>query len=111
MLKDAKCFKKIIIVCGRVDLRKGANGLAAIVRLNYGINTMEKDVLFLFRGLSASKIRGLCWEGDGYLLLSKTLVRGSYSWPKNREEAKAITQEQFERLMDGFSIESTIPVN
>ena len=108
MLKDAKCFKKIVIVCGRVDMRKGADGLAAIVRLRYGINTLEKDTLFLFRGLHTDRIRGLVWEGDGYLLLSKRLIRGSFQWPRNREEAKTITQEEFERLMNGFAIDPVI---
>ena len=111
MLKDAKCFKKIVIVCGKVDLRKGADGLAAIVRLNYGMSTVEKDTLFLFRGCSSNKIKGIVWEGDGLLLLSKTLLQGTFQWPKNRDEAKAITQEDFERLMNGFSIESSIPIS
>ena len=111
MLKDAKCFKKIVIICGRVDMRKGADGLAAIVRLNYGMNTLEKDTLFLFHGRRSDRIKGLVWDQDGYLLLSKRLFQGAFQWPRNRDEAKAITQEEFERLMDGFSIESSIPTN
>ena len=108
MLKDAKCFKKIIIVCGRVDMRKGSAGLSAIVQLKYDMRTTEKGTLFLFRGRRSDRLKGLVWEGDGYLVLSKALKTGSFQWPRNTEEAISITQEQFERLMNGFTIDSTI---
>ena len=69
MLRDGTGFKKVIICCGKVDLRRVIDGLVASVRLNYGLNHIEKGTLFLFCGNSADRIKGLLFEGDGILLL------------------------------------------
>ena len=50
MLKEGTGFSRVIICCGRVDLRKGIPGLSAYVRLNYGLDAAEKGTLFLFCG-------------------------------------------------------------
>ena len=63
MLKDGTGFKRVIVCCGRVDLRKGIQGLTAFVRLNYGLDTTEKGTLFLFCGNRADRIKGLLFEG------------------------------------------------
>ena len=68
----------------------------------------EKDVLFLFCGTRADRIKGLVYEGDGYLLLYKRLSAGRFQWPRNQQEAMRITQEQFDWLMRGMTIVSTI---
>ena len=50
MLKEAAGIKRIILACGRTDLRQGIDGLAAMVRLHYGLNSLEEGTLFLFCG-------------------------------------------------------------
>jgi transposase len=45
---------------------------------NHGIS---KDTLFLFCGKKNNRIKGLLWEGDGFLLLYKRLEVGAYSGP------------------------------
>ena len=95
MLKEGLGFKRVIVCCGRTDLRKGIPGLTASVRLNYGLDTTEKGTLFLFCGNRADRIKGLLFEGDG-------------QWPRTPDEARELTTEQFRRLMDGFAIEGTI---
>ena len=48
-------------------------------------------------------------EGDGYLLLTKRLSgKNRFQWPRNADEMKMITRKQYDNLMDGFSVESTI---
>ncbi len=109
MLKEGTGFKRVIVCCGRVDLRKGIPGLTAFVRLNYGLDTTEKGTLFLFCGNRADRIKGLLFEGDGMLLLTKRLFAGNrFQWPRTPDEARELTMEQFRRLMDGFAIEGTI---
>ena len=51
-------FKKIILAVGRTDLRKGIDGLAAMVRLKYGLDPLEKDTLFLFCGTRRDRLKG-----------------------------------------------------
>ena len=109
MLKEGIGFKRVIVCCGRTDLRKGIPGLTAYVRLNYGLDTAEKGTLFLFCGNRADRIKGLLFEGDGMLLLSKVLLAGNrFQWPRTPDEARELSTEQFRRLMDGFTIEGTI---
>ena len=108
MLNDAKGFKRIILACGRTDLRLGIDGLVAIVQERFAISPTEKGVLFLFCGTRADRIKGLVFEGDGYLLLYKRLSAGRYQWPRSRQEAMTLSQEQFDRLMEGLTVVSTI---
>ena len=109
MLKEGTGFNRVIVCCGRTDLRKGIPGLTAFVRLNYGLDTTEKGTLFLFCGNRADRIKGLLFEGDGMLLLTKRLFAGNrYQWPRTPDEARELTTEQCRRLMDGFAIEGTI---
>ena len=109
MLKEGTGFSRVIICCGRVDLRKGIPGLSAYVRLNYGLDAAEKGTLFLFCGNRTNCIKGLLFEGDGMLLLTKKLFAGNrFQWPRTPDEARELTPEQFRRLMDGFAIEGSI---
>ena len=109
MLKEGTGFSRVIICCGRVDLRKGIPGLSAYVRLNYGLDAAEKGTLFLFCGNRTNCIKGLLFEGDGMLLLTKKLSAGNrFQWPRTPDEARELTPEQFRRLMDGFAIEGSI---
>ncbi len=108
MLNDAKGFSRIIIACGRTDLRRGIDGLAAVVAEQFQLDPAEKNVLFLFCGTKTDRIKGIVFEGDGYLLLYKRLSAGRFRWPRTQEEAMAITQEQFDLLMQGMTIVSTI---
>ena len=110
MLKDAdpKYFAGIYIVCGRTDLRYGIDSLAAIIERKYKINLFIPNTLFLFCGRSSTKIKGLLWEGDGYLLLYKRIECGRFSWPRTSDELRSMTPEQFKWLMQGFSIDPII---
>lgn len=103
MLAEAAGVKKIVIACGRTDLRKGIDGLAQIIGTKYDLNPFEKDVLFLFCGGRGDRIKGLLWEGNGFLLLYKRLEAGSFSWPRTPEEAVLLSQEQYRMLMMGLN--------
>ena len=97
MLHDAdpKYFAGIYIVCGYTDLRYGIDSLAAIIERKYKASLFVPNTLFLFCGRSASKIKRLLWEGDGFLLLYKRVESGHFSWPRNSDELRSMTSEQF----------------
>lgn len=107
MLKESR-FKEIYIACGYTDLRCGIDGLAASIRERFNLSPFEKDVIFLFCGRRNDRIKALVWEGDGFLLLYKRIESGRFRWPRNTEELKNLTSEQFERLLSGFAIEPGI---
>ena len=107
MLKDASP-SRVFIACGRTDLRLGIDGLAAIVRSRFQLDPYQEGTLFLFCGTKADRIKGLLWEGDGFLLLYKRLADGRLQWPRNTQEAKRLSHEQYRFLMNGFTIEGTV---
>ena len=108
MFKEYTGFKKIYIACGYTDLRYRVDGFAAIIKHQYQLDPFDKGTLFLFCRRKSDRIKGLLWEGDGFLLLYKRLVDGRYQWPRSVEDMKQMSQEQFYRLMSGFSIDSSI---
>ena len=110
MLNNAAGFQKIYIAAGFTDLRRGIDGLASIVKFNFRLNPYEKDIPFLFCGRRSDRIKGLVWEGDGFLLLYKRLELGGFSWPRTKEEALEITPEQYRALMQGLEIVSRHPI-
>jgi len=110
MLKDADpaYFAGIYIVCGYTDLRYGIDSLAAIIERRYHMNLFVPNTLFLFCGMSATKIKGLLWEGDGLLLLYKRMESGHFTWPRSSADLKSMSAEQFHWLMQGFAIKPVI---
>lgn len=108
MLKPGVDVIRTIVITGKTDLRKGIDGLVAYVKLSYELNPLDKGTLFLFCGTRRDRIKGLLYEGDGFVLVYKRLTNGNFQWPRNREEAMALTETQYELLMDGFAMESTI---
>ena len=60
----------VYIVCGYTDMRRSIDGLAAIIKQNFGCNPYDGS-LFLFCGKRSDRIKGLLWDEDGFLLLYK----------------------------------------
>ena len=96
MLNDAKGFKKVYIACGRTDLRYGIDGLAMVIQNQFHLNPFDEGTLFLFCGTKSDRIKGLLWEGDGFVLLIKRLENGRCQWPRSTHELKEMEQQQFE---------------
>ncbi len=104
MLNDFTGAKHVYIACGYTDLRRGIDGLASIVEQEFHLDAFS-DALFLFCGRKRDRIKGLYWEGDGFLLLYKRLEKGSYQWPRTGEEARELSGQQYRWLMEGLSVE------
>ena len=98
----------VIVICGRCDLRRGIDGLAAIIRLHYGMDPLESGSLYLFCGKKRDRIKGLLFTGIGFCQLYIRLTSGHFQWPRNSDEARDISPEQYKRFMDGFAIDSSI---
>ena len=105
MLGDAGGFRHIYIACGKTDLRKGQDGLLMLIKNEFGLDPFESGNIYLFCGRRNHVIKALVFEEDGFVVLSKRLIRGRYFWPRTRQEVLDITEEQYHRLMDGFEIE------
>ena len=110
MLNNASCFKRVFIATGYSDLRRGLEGLANIIRFQFHLDPYDKDTLYLFCRKRNDRIKGLLWEGDGFLLLYKRLDNGAFNWPRTRQEALEISADQYRMLMQGFEIVAKHPI-
>jgi transposase len=104
MLGDLSLAERIYIACGHTDMRKSIDGLAATVQQSFHLDPFSSS-LFLFCGRRRDRIKALFWEGDGFVLLYKRLETGSFQWPRDENEVKHVTPQQFRWLMEGLSPE------
>ena len=101
---NANQYQNVYLACGYTDLRLGIDSLASIVQNQFHLDPYQKRTLFLFCGKRADRIKGLLWEGDGFLLLYKRLEDGRYKWPRNTSQLEKINAQQFRWLMEGLTI-------
>ena len=104
MLNDFAGADRVFIACGYTDLRKGIDGLSAMVQQEFDLDPFT-NTLFLFCGRRRDRIKGLYWEQDGFILLYKRLERGVYQWPRNEREVQLLTPQQYRWLMEGLKVE------
>lgn len=104
MLNDFTGASHIYIACGYTDMRRGIDGLSAIVQQSLKLDPFSNS-LFLFCGRRCDRIKALYWELDGFVLLYKRLESGSFQWPRSQSDVRNLTLQQFRWLMEGLSIE------
>ncbi len=104
MLSDFKCGCPVYLACGYTDLRQGIDGLAGMVQTQFQLDPFQ-NALFLFCGRRKDRIKGLYWEGDGFVLVYKRLENGSFQWPRTGEEARQLTAQQYRWLVEGLWVE------
>jgi transposase len=71
---------KVFLATGRVDGRKGINGLSMLVRSQFDADPLSGQ-LFVFFSRRADQVRVLYWDRDGYVLTTKRLEMGRFRTP------------------------------
>jgi transposase len=77
-----------------VDFRKGADGLAALVREAMGADPLSGAV-YVFRARRADRVKVIYWDGTGVCLFVKRIEDGSFRWPN-------MSAAQFAALIEGL---------
>ena len=72
---------RVWIVAGHTAMRKGFDGLAALVQTALAENPFCGHV-FVFRGRRGDILKVLWFDGQGLMLLAKRLERGRFVWPQ-----------------------------
>ena len=91
----------IWIAAGVTDLRRGFDGLSALVQTKLEQSPFSGHV-FVFRGRRGDLIKLLWWDGDGLCLFAKRLERGRFVWPQATEGSVALTRAQLSMLLEGI---------
>lgn len=92
---------KVWLACGVTDMRKGFDGLAALVQLSLREDPFSGQ-LFVFRGRRGDRVKILWWDGDGLCLFAKRLERGRFVWPRASDGAVHLTHAQLSMLLEGI---------
>lgn len=91
-----------------VDMRKGFDGLAEVVRAFLGHDPLSGS-LFVFRNRSAQRVKILWYDRDGLAIYYKRLDRGTFPFPAGDARAMAIDGAQLLRLLSGLTVVATRP--
>jgi transposase len=99
-----------VYVCTEpVDFRKGMASLAVLVEAQLGLNPFA-EALYLFRNRSATAVKLLYWERNGFCLWQKRLERERFCWPKGASGSTAtLTVQQLHWLLEGYDINRMQP--
>lgn len=96
---------KIYLAAELVDMRKGIDGLYALVQ-----STLEIDPfgghLFVFLGKTRDKVKILFWDRGGFVLYLKRLERGRFQLPiiDVRRHHVEMESSQLAMLLDGIDL-------
>ncbi len=92
---------RIWLAAGVTDMRRGMDGLAALVQLALAENIFAGD-LFIFRGRRGDLVKLLWWSGDGMNLYAKRLERGRFVWPQASSGVVHLSAAQLSMLLEGI---------
>lgn len=92
---------RIWIACGATDMRKGFDGLSAIVQVQLAEDPFSGQ-LFVFRGRRGDRVKLLWWDGDGLCLFAKRLERGRFIWPQAESGVVHLSRAQLSMLLEGI---------
>jgi transposase len=92
---------KVWLAAGATDMRKGFDGLAALVQTHLSEDPFGGQ-LFVFRGRAGDRVKILWWSGDGFCLFAKRLERGRFVWPQATHGALELSAAQLSMLLEGI---------
>ena len=92
---------RVMVATKPVDFRKGAEGLATLVREALTGDPFSGAV-YVFRARRADRIKLIFWDGTGLGLFAKRLEDGLFRWPKIEDGVVRLSAAQLSALLEGL---------
>ncbi|NMG41449.1 IS66 family insertion sequence element accessory protein TnpB [Chelativorans sp. ZYF759] len=92
---------RVMVATRPVDFRKGAEGLAALVRETIGTDPFS-GAIYVFRAKRAVRVKLVYFDGTGVCLLAKRLEDGKFVWPAITDGVVRLTAAQLQALLEGL---------
>ncbi|WP_233559839.1 IS66 family insertion sequence element accessory protein TnpB [Oleomonas cavernae] len=92
---------RVMVATRPVDFRKGAEGLAALVREEMKADPFSGTV-YVFRARRVDRVKLIFWDGTGLCLFAKRLEDGKFQWPGARDSVMRLTAAQLSALLEGL---------
>jgi transposase len=99
--------------CGRpVDLRKGFDGLAHLVRQELGRDPLSGE-LFLFVSRDRQRAKVLLWDGTGLCIFAKRLERGRFAclWRRGAGAVTTLTMAELQVFLEGSTLVGRVEIS
>jgi transposase len=96
---------KIYLATESVDLRRGHDGLSALVQSRFGMDPLHGH-LFVFVGRRRDRVKVLFWDRGGFVLYYKRLAQGRFKVPAVAAGADRVVLDGTElaMLLGGFDL-------
>jgi transposase len=92
---------QVWLAAGVTDMRKGMDGLAALVQTTLSENPFSGHI-FVFRGRRGDLVKLVWFDGDGLCLFAKRLERGRFVWPQAASGTVVLSAAQLSMLLEGI---------
>lgn len=88
-----------------VDMRKGFDGLSALVREHLGRDPLSGDV-FLFVSRNRIRAKVLHWDGTGLCIYAKRLETGRFAtlWERSQGGEVSLTSSELQLFLEGSKL-------
>lgn len=97
---------------GPTDLRKGFDGLVAVVEHQLKLDALSGDCfLFVSRDRHSAKV--LTWDGTGLCIYQKRIARGQFAalWGRADGGTLALTMTELSLFLEGANLAGRLPLS
>ena len=96
---------KVYLAAGATDMRKGFDGLYALVRDRLELEPLSGHV-FLFSNAQRNRMKLIYWDGSGLWVCAKRLERGCFRWPAAEagQTKIVLSHEEMALLIGGIDL-------
>jgi len=96
---------RIYLAAGATDMRKGFDGLYALVRDRLELEPLSGHV-FLFSNAQRNRMKLIYWDGSGLWVCAKRLERGCFRWPQAEagQTKIVLSHEEMALLVGGIDL-------
>lgn len=97
--------RRVYAYAAPVDMRKGHDGLSAVVREGLGRDPLSGD-LFLFVSRNRIRAKVLLWDGTGLCVYAKRLERGRFAclWRSRQGEVLELSNSELQLYLEGCKL-------
>ncbi len=103
---------RVFAYAAPTDMRKGFDGLSALVRDQLGRDPLSGD-LFLFVSRNRQRAKVLVWDGTGLCVYAKRLERGRFAplWDREQGEVVSLTVSELQLFLEGSRWVGRMPLS
>ena len=104
--------RRVYAYGGPVDMRKGYDGLSAVVREGLGRDPLSGD-LYLFVSRNRIRAKVLLWDGTGLCVYAKRLEKGRFAclWRARGDEVLELSASELQLFLEGCTLVGRMPLS